>query len=51
MHLTNASLSIAGDINTAETIKLVEKWFGAIQKANLFPGKRTACKKLQKKKF
>ncbi len=26
----NASLSIAGDINPTETIKLVEKWFGEI---------------------
>lgn len=26
----NASLSIAGDINIPETIKLVEKWFGGI---------------------
>lgn len=33
----NASLSIAGDINTAETIKLVEKWFGEIQRGNAIP--------------
>jgi zinc protease len=30
---SNASLSIAGDINPAETRKLVEKWFGDIKAA------------------
>jgi len=33
----NASLSIAGDINTAETIKLVEKWFGEIPRGKSIP--------------
>lgn len=33
----NASLSIAGNINPAETIKLVEKWFGAIPKGKPVP--------------
>lgn len=33
----NASLSIAGDININETIKLVEKWFGEIPRGKPVP--------------
>lgn len=33
----NASISIAGDINTEETIKLVDKWFGSIPKGKPVP--------------
>lgn len=33
----NASISIAGDINPKETIKLVEKWFGDLPKGKPVP--------------
>lgn len=47
----NASLSIAGDINIPETIKLVEKWFGDIPAGKNVPPQNPATVKLYEEKI
>lgn len=47
----NASLVVSGDINPKETIKLVEKWFGAIPKAKPVPPQNPAEVKLNEEKI
>jgi zinc protease len=47
----NASLSIAGDINPKETLKLVEKWFGNIPSGKSIPLQNPAKVKLYEEKI
>lgn len=47
----NASISIAGDINTEETLKLVEKWFGGIPKGKPVPLNNPPAAKLTEEKI
>jgi zinc protease len=47
----NASLVISGDINPKETIKLVEKWFGAIPKGKIVPPQNPAAVALNEEKI
>lgn len=47
----NASLVIAGDINPKETIKLVEKWFGAIPRGKDVPPQNPAEVRLNEEKI
>jgi zinc protease len=47
----NASLSIAGDINPKETLKLVEKWFGNIPAGKSIPLQNPAKVKLYEEKI
>ncbi|MFH0735225.1 MAG: pitrilysin family protein [bacterium] len=47
----NASLSIAGDINPKETIKLVEKWFGQIPAGKPVPPIDAPIAKLTEEKI
>ncbi|MGE5500109.1 MAG: M16 family metallopeptidase [Syntrophothermus sp.] len=47
----NASISIAGDINTGETLKLVEKWFGGIPKGKPVPLNNPPAAKLTEEKI
>lgn len=47
----NASISIAGDINTDETLKLVEKWFGGIPKGKPVPPNNPPVAKLTEEKI
>src|SRR3989339_700552 len=47
----NASLVISGDIDPKETIKLVEKWFGAIPAGKPVPPQNPAAAKLTEEKI
>jgi zinc protease len=47
----NASLVISGDITPQETIKLVEKWFGAIPKGKIVPPQNSAAYALNEEKI
>ena len=47
----NASLVIAGDIDTKETLKLVEKWFGEIPAGKPVPPLNPAAVKLNEEKL
>lgn len=47
----NASLSIAGDIDVEETIKLVEKWFGEIPRGEPVSPLNPAAAKLSEEKI
>ncbi len=47
----NASLSIAGDLNSSETMKLVEKWFGNIPTGKPVPLQNPAAAKLTEEKI
>ena len=47
----NASISIAGDINPAETLKLVEKWFGGIPAGKPVEPQNPAAVRLNEEKI
>ncbi len=47
----NASISIAGDINPKETLKLVEKWFGGIPAGKPVPPQNPVAAKLDEEKI
>jgi len=47
----NASIAIAGDINPDETLKLVEKWFGAIPAGKPVPPQNPVAVKLNEEKI